>query len=149
MRKIVTEMLRNLKKCGNLYSITFRTGVFSTKCRANIPSAVIRVIPKKNHKRKSGCWKIHWLTRNRRKSFSTKEIWLTCWCLLIEVFHSFVMMYANNRTEFDINVMDARIKLAAIDYNSNVDKKQVVVVNPRRGSAILGEKMEVSSCEAI
>lgn len=59
------------------------------------------------------------------------------------------MMYANNRTEFDINVMDARIKLAAIDYNSNVDKKQVVVVNPRRGSAILGEKMEVSSCEAI
>ena len=58
----------------------------------------------------------------------------------IDVFNSLVNMYANKRKEFDINVMDARIKLAAIDFNVNVKRKQAVVQKQRSGSGIVGEK---------
>lgn len=58
----------------------------------------------------------------------------------IEVFNSVVNMYASKRKEFDLNVMDARIKLAAIDFNTNVNRKQALVTKQRLGSGVKGEK---------
>ena len=49
-------------------------------------------------------------------------------------------MYAPKRQEFDLLVMDARVKLAAIDFNANVNRKQDTVKVSRRGSANVGEK---------
>ena len=58
----------------------------------------------------------------------------------IEVYNSVVNMYAPKRQEFDLLVMDARVKLAAIDFNANVNRKQDTVKVSRRGSANVGEK---------
>ena len=41
----------------------------------------------------------------------------------LEVFHSLLTSHAPKRQEFEINVMDARIKLAVLDHNSNVLRK--------------------------
>lgn len=58
----------------------------------------------------------------------------------IEVFNSLVNMYASKRKEFDYNVMDARIKLAAIDYNINSNREQGKIKKQRCGSGQVGEK---------
>lgn len=58
----------------------------------------------------------------------------------IEVFNSLINMYANKRKEFDLNTMDARVKLAAIDHNTNVNRHQGVVTKQRSGSRIVGDK---------
>lgn len=58
----------------------------------------------------------------------------------IEVFNSLLNMYANKRDKFDLNVMNARVKVAAIDFNHNVNKQQDVVRKQRRGSGTVGVK---------
>lgn len=58
----------------------------------------------------------------------------------VEVFHSLINSYASKRQEFELNVMDARVKLAVIDHNSNINRKQAVVRKERQGSASKGEK---------
>ena len=40
----------------------------------------------------------------------------------IEVFNSLVNMYTNKRKGFELNVMDARVKLAGIDENVNRER---------------------------
>lgn len=58
----------------------------------------------------------------------------------IEVFHSLVNSYAPKRLEFELNVMDARVKVAVIDHNSNVGRQQAVITSERKGSGKKGEK---------
>ena len=58
----------------------------------------------------------------------------------VEVYNSVVNMYAPKRCEFDLPVMDARIKLAAIDFNANINREQDVIKKSRRGSGKVGEK---------
>lgn len=58
----------------------------------------------------------------------------------IEVFNSLLNMYANKRNKFDLNVMNARVKVTAIDFNHNVNKEQDVVRKQRRGSGTVGAK---------
>ena len=57
----------------------------------------------------------------------------------IEVFHSLLTAYAPKRQVFELNVMDARVKLAIIDHNSNVGRQQAVVKKSRTGSRQEGE----------
>lgn len=58
----------------------------------------------------------------------------------IEVFNSLVNMYATKRKQFDLNMMDARVKLAAIDFNANVKREQAVITKSRCNSGAVGEK---------
>ena len=58
----------------------------------------------------------------------------------IEVFNSLLNMYANKHHKFDLNVMDVRVKLAAIDFNQNVNRDQDVVRKQRRDSGKVGAK---------
>ena len=58
----------------------------------------------------------------------------------LEVFHSLINSYASKRQEFELNVMDARVKLAVLDHNNNVGRKQAVIRNERQGSGKKGEK---------
>ena len=58
----------------------------------------------------------------------------------VEVFHSLLNSYASKRHEFELNVMDARVKLAVIDHNYNINRKQATVNVERKGSAKKGEK---------
>ena len=64
----------------------------------------------------------------------------------IEVFNSVVNMYAPKRKEFDLHVMDARVKLAAIDFNENVNREQSIVKKARKGSSKEGEKKWKIQC---
>ena len=57
----------------------------------------------------------------------------------LEVFHSVLNSYASKRQEFELNVMDARVKLAVLDHNANVNRKQAVVLKPRKGSGKKGD----------
>ena len=41
----------------------------------------------------------------------------------LEVFHSLINSYASKRNHFELNVMDARIKLAILDHNCNISRK--------------------------
>ena len=52
----------------------------------------------------------------------------------LEVFHSLINSYASKRNHFELNVMDARIKLAILDHNCNISRKQATVQRPRVGS---------------
>ena len=58
----------------------------------------------------------------------------------IEVFHSVINSYAPKKHEFELNVMDARVKLAVIDYNHNTNRNQATVTREIKGSAKKGEK---------
>ena len=58
----------------------------------------------------------------------------------LEVFHSLINSYASKRNHFELNVMDARIKLAILDHNCNISRKQATVQRPRVGSGKKGEK---------
>ena len=58
----------------------------------------------------------------------------------LEVFHSLINSYATKRQEFELNVMDARVKLAVIDHNNNVYRQQATVKKQRKGSQKEGEK---------
>lgn len=58
----------------------------------------------------------------------------------LEVFHSLINSYASKRHEFELNVMDARVKLAVLDHNNNVDRKQAKVSVERKGSGKKGDK---------
>ena len=51
----------------------------------------------------------------------------------VDVFHSLINMYASKSQEFDMHVMDARIKLAVVDYNSNLNRKQAVITKKTGG----------------
>ena len=67
----------------------------------------------------------------------------------IEVFHSLITCYAPKRQEFELNVMDARVKLAILDHNNNVKRKQSTIINPRKGSAKVGEKKWKFVCSKL
>ena len=68
----------------------------------------------------------------------------------VEVFHRLINMYAPKSVEFDMHVMDARIKLAVIDYNSNVNRKQATIKKKRQGGGNIGDKkMEISIYQKI
>ena len=41
-------------------------------------------------------------------------------------------MYEPKCQEFDLHVMDARIKLAVIDFNHSVNRKQAVIQRPKK-----------------
>lgn len=58
----------------------------------------------------------------------------------LEVFHSLLNSYASKRQEFELNVMDARVKLAVLDHNANINRKQSIVTKERKGSGKVGEK---------
>ena len=58
----------------------------------------------------------------------------------LEVFHSLINSYAPKRQAFELNVMSARIKLAILDHNNNVGRKQAVVSHEKKGSAKKGDK---------
>ena len=58
----------------------------------------------------------------------------------LEVFHSLINSYAPKRQEFELNVMDVRVKLAIIDHNHNINRSQATVTKERKGSAKKGEK---------
>ena len=58
----------------------------------------------------------------------------------LEVFHSLLNSYAPKRQEFELNVMNARIQLAILDHNNNVNRKQSVIKYQRRGSGKVGEE---------
>ena len=58
----------------------------------------------------------------------------------LEVFHSLINCYAPKRQEFELNVMAARVKLAIIDHNNNVNRKQADVKQKRKGGADVGER---------
>ncbi|XP_057297107.1 uncharacterized protein LOC130626005 [Hydractinia symbiolongicarpus] len=58
----------------------------------------------------------------------------------VEVFHSLITAYAPKRQHFELNVMNARVKLAILDHNNNVGRKQAVVKCARKGSQKVGEK---------
>ena len=45
----------------------------------------------------------------------------------LEVFRSLVNSYAPKRKELELNVQDARVKLAILDHNTNVGKQQAVM----------------------
>ena len=64
----------------------------------------------------------------------------------IEVFNSVINMYAAKRKEFDSHVMDARVKLAAIDFNENVNREHSTVKKARKGSSKEGEKKWKIQC---
>ena len=57
----------------------------------------------------------------------------------LEVFHSLINSYAPKRQEFELNVMDARVKLAVLDHNNNVGRKQAKIKVQRTGSGKVGE----------
>ena len=57
---------------------------------------------------------------------------------MLEVFHSMLLTYAPKRQEFGYPQMEARMQLAAMDHNSNVNRQQAVVTHPRQGSAAAG-----------
>ena len=52
----------------------------------------------------------------------------------LEVFHSLLNSYASKRQEFELNVMVAHVKLAILNHNDNVYRKQVTISKARRGS---------------
>lgn len=58
----------------------------------------------------------------------------------LEVFHSLINSYAPKRQEFELNVQDARVKLAILDHNNNVGKQQARVKSTKRGSGKKGAK---------
>ena len=58
----------------------------------------------------------------------------------LEVFHSLINSYATKQQEFELNVMDACIKLAIIDHNFNVNRNQAIVRKEKQGSGKIGEK---------
>ena len=58
----------------------------------------------------------------------------------LEVFHSVINSYASKRQEFELNLMNARVKLAIIDHNSNINRVQAVISKERKGSGKKGEK---------
>ena len=58
----------------------------------------------------------------------------------IEVFNSVLLSYAPKRIEFDHHVMDARVKLAAIDFNENINRPNAVIKKPNKLSGKLGEQ---------
>ena len=58
----------------------------------------------------------------------------------IEVFNSVILSYAPKRIEFDYHVMDARVKLAAIDFNENINRENAVITKPTKVSGKLGEQ---------
>ena len=45
--------------------------------------------------------------------------------------------------------MDARVKLAILDHNNNVKRKQSTIINPRKGSAKVGEKKWKFVCSKL
>ncbi len=45
----------------------------------------------------------------------------------LEVFHSLINSYAPKRQEFELNVQNARVRLAILDHNNNVNKKQATL----------------------
>ena len=57
----------------------------------------------------------------------------------LEVFHSLINCYAPKRLGFELNVQDARIKLAIIDHNNNVGKEQARIWKVKHGSGKEGE----------
>ena len=57
----------------------------------------------------------------------------------LEVFHSLLNSYVSKRKEFELNVMDARVKLAVLDHNSNVDRKQATIRKAKKGSGKVGD----------
>ena len=67
----------------------------------------------------------------------------------IEVFHSLLTCYAPKRQEFELNVMDARVKLAILDHNNNVGRKQDTIKNERKGSGKLGDKKWKFVCSKL
>ena len=67
----------------------------------------------------------------------------------IEVFHSLLKCYAPKLQEFELNVMDARVKLAILDHNNNVGRKQDTIRNERKGSGKLGDKKWKFVCSKL
>ena len=57
----------------------------------------------------------------------------------LEVFHSLLNSYASKRQEFELNVMVARVKLAILDHNDNVYRKQATISKARKGSGKIGD----------
>ena len=57
----------------------------------------------------------------------------------LEVFHSLINCYAPKRLGFELNVQDARVKLAIIDHNNNVGKEQARIRKVKHGSGKEGE----------
>ena len=57
----------------------------------------------------------------------------------LEVFHSLINCYAPKRLGFELNVQDARVKLAIINHNNNVGKEQARIRKVKHGSGKEGE----------
>ena len=57
---------------------------------------------------------------------------------MLEVFHSMLLKYAPKRQEFSYQQMQARLQLAALDHNRNVNRPQAVVQYPKAGGAPKG-----------
>lgn len=58
----------------------------------------------------------------------------------LEVFHSLINSYASKRNQFELNVMDSRVKVAILDHNCNVHRQQATVNFERKGSQKKGDK---------
>ena len=58
----------------------------------------------------------------------------------VEVFHSLLNSYAPKRQVFELNVMNARIQLAILDHNNNINRKQSVIRYQRRYGKVGEEK---------
>ena len=52
----------------------------------------------------------------------------------LQVFHSWINVYATKSQEFDFNTMNAWVEIAVLDHNNNVGQKQDVINKERRGS---------------
>ena len=58
----------------------------------------------------------------------------------VEVFNSVLLAYAPKRIEFDHRYMDARVKLAVLDFNENIGRNQAVIKTPNKPSGRMGQK---------
>ena len=67
----------------------------------------------------------------------------------VEVVNSVINMYASKRQHFELNVMDARVKLAVIYQNNNLDKQQDVAKQQRKNSGKVGEKKWKQQCVKV
>jgi len=67
----------------------------------------------------------------------------------VESFNSLINMYAPKRQEFSLNVMDARVKLAVLDHNCNVGRKQSVIKRKIKIGAEIGEKKWKFQCSRL
>ena len=76
---------------------------------------------------------------NKRLLKDTRLLSRFCHTGMLEVFHSSLLKYAPKRLDFDYAQMTARLQLAALDHNCNVNREQAVISHSRANTAEKGE----------